>query len=214
MRSTYKTHNIDGTYFITSSIVNWINIFNSEKYFNILIEAINYYTSNKSLTVYAYVIMRNHFHMICKADNLTNIIRLIKTYTAKEIVKELQKDSEFNLLEKFKANKKEYKTESVHQIWQEGFHPKEILNNSILKQKIEYIHNNPVKENYCLKTEDWVYSSAGFYGHGTKSLISLKIDIAFPRRTLGRSGIYYMDVELSYIRRRRKSNTISDRCKG
>lgn len=171
MRSTYKTHNLEGTYFITSSTVNWIDVFTSEKYFNILTQAINYYISKKNLTVYSYVIMKNHFHMICKANNLTSIIRLIKSYTAKEIVKELQKDGYSDLLEQFKINKKDYKTESEHQIWQEGFHPKEILNHEILKQKIEYIHYNPVKDNLCLNAEDWKYSSAGFYINGSESAV-------------------------------------------
>ena len=174
MRSTYKTHNIEGTYFITSSIVNWIDIFTSEKYSNILADAINYYISKQTLTVYAYVIMKNHFHMICKGEDLSVLIRLIKSYTAKRIVKELQNDCETILLDKFRTNKKDYKTESEHQIWQEGFHPKEILNEEILKQKIQYIHNNPVMGGYCMDGIDWKYSSARFYQDGGESIIKLE----------------------------------------
>lgn len=84
MRSTYKVHNPNSVYFITSTIIDWIEIFTSEKYFNILIEAINFYISKNSLTVYAYVIMKNHFHLICKSENLTETVRLIKSYTAKK----------------------------------------------------------------------------------------------------------------------------------
>jgi len=90
MRTTYKIHDPHGLYFITSTIVNWINIFTSEKYFNILTEAINFYITKEKLKVYSYAILKNHFHLICKSDNLTKTIRLVKSYTAKRIIQELE----------------------------------------------------------------------------------------------------------------------------
>ncbi|MBS1492113.1 MAG: transposase [Bacteroidetes bacterium] len=174
MRSTYKVHNPDAVYFITSTIVNWIDVFASEKYFNILIDAVNFYIKNQNLTVYSYVIMKNHFHLICKSDNLTETIRLIKSYTAKKIISELNKDGEEELLAHFAENKKNYKIGRTYQIWQEGFHPQEMINNDVMKQKIEYIHSNPVNENYCKYPQDWKYSSAGFYETGIHSLIPIE----------------------------------------
>lgn len=171
MRSTYKILNPEGTYFITSTIVNWVNVFTSEKYFNILVETINFYIAKNKLTVYAYVIMKNHFHMICKSENLTEVMRLIKSYTAKKIVEQLKNENEFELLNQFITYKKDYKIESDYQIWQEGFHPKEIINSEVLKQKIEYIHYNPVNEKYCLNPEEWDYSSHKFYNADLHSSI-------------------------------------------
>lgn len=157
MRSAYKVHNRNAVYFITSTIIDWIEIFTSEKYFNILIEAINFYILKNSLTVYAYVIMKNHFHLICKSENLTETVRLIKSYTAKKIINELENENKTDLLIRFKENKKEYKVGRTHQIWQEGFHPKEMINNEVLKQKIEYINSNAVRSNFCVKPSDWKY---------------------------------------------------------
>ncbi|MBX7045257.1 MAG: transposase [Ignavibacteria bacterium] len=173
MRSTYKVHNQQSVYFITSTIVNWINIFTSEKYFNILIEALNFYVEKQKLSVIAFVIMKNHFHMICKSENLTETIRLIKSYTAKKIISELERDNP-KLLKIFTEYKKDYKIKSTYQIWQEGFHPQEVINNQILKQKIEYIHNNPVKAGYCNLSDEWKYSSSEFYFTGKKSMIKIE----------------------------------------
>lgn len=173
MRSTYKVHNQQSVYFITSTIVNWINIFTSEKYFNILIEALNFYVEKQKLSVIAFVIMKNHFHMICKSENLTETIRLIKSYTAKKIISELERDNP-KLLKIFTEYKKDYKIKSTYQIWQEGFHPQEVINNQILKQKIEYIHNNPVKAGYCNLSDEWKYSSSEFYFNGKKSMIKIE----------------------------------------
>lgn len=173
MRSTYKVHNPAAVYFVTSSIVNWINIFTSEKYFNIIIEALKFYIEEGKLSIYAYVIMKNHFHLICKSDRLSETLRLIKSYTAKRIIQELEKENP-KLLNLFKEFKKEYKVNSKYQIWQEGFHPQEMLSEKILKQKIEYTHKNPIEAGYCEIETEWKYSSARFYFSGDTSIIKLE----------------------------------------
>ena len=48
-------------------------------------------------------------------------------------------------------------------MWQEGSHPEAIYDEDFARQKIEYIHNNPVKAELVSNAEDWVYSSAGVY---------------------------------------------------
>jgi hypothetical protein len=58
-------------------------------------------------------------------------------------------------------------------VWQEGYHPKEILNNSMFQQKMDYIHLNPVRLNLVEKPGDWKYSSASFFETGTKGIIEI-----------------------------------------
>ena len=52
---------------------------------------------------------------------------------------------------------------SEYQVWQEGSHPEAIYSDDFARQKIEYIHNNPVKAGLVSKAEDWPYSSARAY---------------------------------------------------
>ena len=47
-----------------------------------------------------------------------------------------------------------------------------IENEAVLRQKLEYIHNNPVKRGYVELAEHWRYSSAGDYA-GKPGLISV-----------------------------------------
>jgi hypothetical protein len=46
-------------------------------------------------------------------------------------------------------------------------------NPSILRQKMNYLHENPVRAGFVEKAEDWIYSSAAHYYVGKKSLIEL-----------------------------------------
>lgn len=50
-----------------------------------------------------------------------------------------------------------------YQFWRHDNRPIELWSNSVIIQKIDYIHNNPVEEGYVSNPEDYVYSSAKDY---------------------------------------------------
>jgi len=163
MRTRYKIVETENFYFVTSSFQNWLPIFDDEKYIQILFDAIKYNQKSRDLKVYAYVIMPDHLHMILQSEKLTNIMQSIKSYTAKEIIKELKSDNKRTFLRKLKLDKLEHKTQSEFQVWQEGFHPQIILNDMMMEQKCNYIHMNPVRKGLVDAPEKWKYSSYLFY---------------------------------------------------
>ncbi len=173
MRSKYKIIDNEQIYFVTSTIVQWVPIFTSEKYFQILINSLNFSVEKQNLEIYAWVIMDNHFHLVCSSPNISSIIQGIKRYTAKRIITQLKYDNKNWLLNLFKYYKATYKRNSKYQVWQEGFHPKMIINEEMFRQKIEYIHYNPVRRGLVAKPEDWLYSSAKFFLSGEESLVKL-----------------------------------------
>lgn len=59
--------------------------------------------------------------------------------------------------------KKAHKNDRSYQLWQEGVHPELIQGESVMRQKIEYVHHNPVKRGYVDEVEHWRYSSARGY---------------------------------------------------
>lgn len=59
-------------------------------------------------------------------------------------------------------------------IWQDGYHPIDLGTNFLLEQKLEYIHNNPVKQEIVLLPEHYLYSSARDYC-GEKGLVNIKV---------------------------------------
>jgi hypothetical protein len=63
--------------------------------------------------------------------------------------------------------------ESTFQVWQEGFHPQLILNEQMLVQKIEYIHNNAIERGFVDAPEHWRYSSARDFILEDHSIIQL-----------------------------------------
>ena len=160
MKNRYKIVEEDGFYLISSTIVDWIPVFTSEKYFQILIESLKYCQNNKGLKIHFYILMDNHFHMIVSGEDLSVTLASMKRYTALEIIDELKQDNKYWSLQQFKSQKKGYKSESNHQVWQEGFHPQLISSAEMLAQKVDYIHYNSVKRGLVNEPEFWKYSSA------------------------------------------------------
>jgi len=175
MRTRYKTPDYASSCFITSTINDWIPIFTEQKYFDILIEALKYNQSQKNFEIFAYVIMNNHFHMICRSDKLSDVLRSIKSYSAKRIIEELKYDGKNDILQKFGNNKRKGKNESKYQVWQEGFMPKEIISEKMFNQKLVYIHYNPVEAGIVELPQDYEYSSAGDYFYGKARKIELNL---------------------------------------
>ncbi len=173
MRSRYKITATDGIYFVTSTIVEWIPIFTSRVYFEIVIDSLKFCRQSKGLLLYAYVILDNHFHLVVSGEKLSATMRSLKGFISHKIIEQLQQDKKKWLLNQLAFYKKRYKIESTFQVWQEGFHPEIILNEEMLVQKIEYVHYNPVKRGYVDLPEHWRYSSARNYVLGDHSIIEI-----------------------------------------
>lgn len=163
MRTHYKITEQDKPVFITSTIVEWIPVFTRKPYIEILINALTFCRQNKGLRLFAYVIMDNHFHLLISGEHLSNTIKDFKRHTAREIINLAENEKKFWLLQQFKFYRQVHKSDSNYQVWQEGFHPKQIFSEEMLRQKIEYIHHNPVRIGTVEKAEDWLYSSARNY---------------------------------------------------
>jgi hypothetical protein len=84
-------------------------------------------------------------------------------YTAKNLIRYLDKNRVKTILEQLAFYKKAHKTDRAYQFWQEGVHPEFIQNEEMMRQKIEYIHRNPVERGYVDNPEHWRYSSARNY---------------------------------------------------
>ena len=67
MSEKYKVRNPEGLYFITSTVIDWVDLFTRSIYKHIVIDALEYCIKNKGLIIHAYVIMPNHIHLIASA---------------------------------------------------------------------------------------------------------------------------------------------------
>lgn len=166
MSRKYKFHNKSGLYFVSFATVNWIDIFTRQLYFNVLAESIDYCRKEKGMELYAYCFMTNHIHFIFRSanDDPSGLLRDFKRHTSKKVIETIQNNSQESrkewLLWMFERAGKKNATTSKYQFWQHHNKPIELWSEKVIKQKIDYIHNNPVECGFVMHAIDWKYSSA------------------------------------------------------
>jgi REP-associated tyrosine transposase len=161
-RSRYQFAETNKPHLMTCTVLHWIPVFTRQETVSILLDSLSYLIDN-GLKVYAYVILENHMHLIAQSDQLDKDIGRFKSYTAKNLIRFLSENNIKMILDQLAFYKKAHKTDRAYQFWQEGVHPEWIQNYAMMKQKVEYIHHNPVKRGYVDKAEHWRYSSARNY---------------------------------------------------
>lgn len=179
MARKYKFHDNKELYFVTFTVVYWLDIFNRKEYKDVFYESIKYCQKEKGLEVYGYCIMTSHIHLIIGTENgiLSDIVRDLKSYTSRtirKVIEENKKESRREwLLWMMKRAGQKNKRNGAFQFWQQHNHPVQLDNSEMTRQRLDYIHNNPVEQGFVQKAEEWIDSScAAYFGTG-KSKIEL-----------------------------------------
>lgn len=113
--------------------------------------------------------MPNHLHMIInfnKKEKLGAWIRDVKKKSSafiRDFLLSEQPGERFKIVYVLR--------EQRHKIWDDGYHARPVFKTWFLKQKLNYIHNNPLQEHWKLVEypEDYRYSSARFYHSGEQA---------------------------------------------
>jgi REP element-mobilizing transposase RayT len=160
----YSVRDQGAVYFVTFTVHQWVDVFTRKAYAEILLESLKYCQLTKGLEVFAWVIMSNHCHLILRArnENLSDIIRDLRKFTAKKIFKAIQENP---LESRKKWLEMTLSYENQIWFWEKGYHGEEIFSNSFFQIKVNYIHENPIRAGIVEKAEDYMSSSAGdFFG--------------------------------------------------
>ena len=105
-------------------------------------------------------------------------MRDFKTFTSKQVQlliqdnpQESRKEWMLAMMEQAAQTKS---NADKRQFWQQHNQPIELWSNDVLKQKMDYIHNNPVEAGFVNDVEDWRLSSAIDYCGG-KGLVQITL---------------------------------------
>lgn len=181
MSTGYKIADKEGLYYLTFQIVGWVDIFTRKIYRDIIIESFKYCQEHKGLELYSYVIMSNHIHLMARSlrGDLSGTIRDFKNYTSKRFLETINENIESRsdwMKIVFEYHGK-YKNKQTYQLWTNENHAELIYCQKFIEQKIEYIHNNPVRAGIVVNPEDYLYSSARNYADLESKIEILKANI-------------------------------------
>ena len=160
-------------YFTTSTVVDWVDVFTRPRYKQIIIEALKYCQQSKGLEIYGWVLMPNHLHMIVGTGGrygVSDILRDFKKFTSKKIVSELLLDAGESrrewMLERFRVAPDDDKETMNWRFWQKGNYMETVATEDFFRQKLNYIHLNPVRAEFVVSPDEYMYSLAVDYAGG------------------------------------------------
>ncbi|KIQ22511.1 transposase [Flavobacterium sp. MEB061] len=182
MSTKYKFGEKTGAYFISFATVNWIDVFTREEYFWTVIESLDFCRKNKAMEIYGYCIMPSHIHLIFRSGNgdPSGLMRDFKGFTSKKLIQAIienpqESRKEWMLWMMERAGKKNSNVKN-RQFWQQDNHPIEIWSLKVFEQKLDYIHQNPVKSGFVTDAVDWKYSSARNYSDNNHTVLQIDLN--------------------------------------
>jgi len=162
-------------YFVTFTVVDWLPIFINREPINIITDNLNFCINERSLRVYAYVIMPNHLHMVvfdAKFDNahLQMTLAEFRKFTGHKLADYVDNNLATSLSRVIRNNSLNDRRRLV---WIPGWHAEALASEAFLNQKVEYIHQNPVRKGFVDVPEAWRYSSAAYWVSGQEGEIPI-----------------------------------------
>ena len=161
-------------YFTTATILHWNHLLSEDKFKDIIIDAFRFCVDQKRADIWAFVIMSNHFHLvwqILEPNELIHVRQSLLKFTSQKIIAKLLDDGQIQKLEEFRVRR----GDRNYQIWKRDPLSVEILYDKVLNQKINYIHNNPVRNGLVDLPEHYVFSSARDYFTDQKGLVEIEV---------------------------------------
>jgi putative transposase len=162
-------------YFFTTSAIRRVHLFQRDVIKRILIDCLNNGRILAQYELFAYVIMHNHIHFIvrcCTGHTPITVIREFKKATANLIIRQYEMENNRQVLDFLSSVAP---ADQQYAVWEAEYEAKNIYSPDFLRQKINYIHHNPLQPHWQLaeRAEHYVWSSARHYLTEQRALIPL-----------------------------------------
>ncbi len=150
-------------HFLTGNVYGRIPVFGQPEFCSIFLDSLDYCRRKYQLQVYGFVIMPDHFHLLVGVPRdgvLSNFLRDWKGFTAHSLVERMQERGKRVWLKKFHTGPSQRRRDARFHIFQADTHVEGIFSKHFVKQKLDYIHKNPVVAGLAQREVDYPYSSA------------------------------------------------------
>ena len=164
--------NLPNVHFVTTNVFRRHPIFTDGRYAGIIFQALHAYKLMHGAKVYGYVLMPDHLHLVLhlpEGREISNFMREFKKLAARNILVLLKTEGKVTKFARPEKGKKNYNL----RFWQEGFFDFNVYSERKFQEKLNYMHNDPVKYGFVLGPEEYPYSSYGYYAFGCKGCLEI-----------------------------------------
>ena len=162
--------------YITSVTRDRLPVFRTEPLKMIACNAMDEARSSGGFAIYAYVIMLDHFHALTdRALKPSKILQYLNGIISRRVIDHLKEHGHNSSLRKLQRESGARKHK--YSLWDHHSNVLEIFSEDMFIQKVNYIHQNPVRAGLVERAEDYRWSSARIWKHCPTEDEPLMVDL-------------------------------------
>jgi len=146
-------------YYLTSVAKDHLPVFRTDVIKQIVCDALSEARKSGGIMIFAYVVMHDHSHLITdSARSIADVLRFTNGIAAKRVLDYLKENNFDSSLAKLREQQKG--RNHKYSLWQHHPNAFSIFGEDTMMQKVNYIHQNPVRAGLVERAEDFRFSSA------------------------------------------------------
>jgi putative transposase len=160
-------------HFITFSCYRRLPLLNSQRARNIFVQELARVRDEMGFHLIGYVVMPEHVHLLLsepRQGTPSAVLQKLKQRVARRLRKRRRVSSAAQLRLPF-----EDRGEPLRSFWQARFYDFNVYSRGKEKEKLNYMHANPLIRKLVKHPKDWPWSSWSFYGRGEAGLICIDV---------------------------------------
>lgn len=160
-------------HFVTFSCYRRLPLLASSRARNLVVEELSKVRTEYEFLLAGYVLMPNHVHLLMSEPNKrtpSTVLQMLKQRVSRKM-----RESEARMP---RTERRLNFPESIHelpQFWQPRFYDFNVYSHKKMREKLEYMHANPVTRGLVEHPKDWPWSSFLFYATGEQGLLTIDI---------------------------------------
>lgn len=180
MGEAYRISDQNAIHFLTFTVIDWMDVFTRKEHKLVVVESLNHCVAQKGLVVHGWVLMSNHLHLLARAREgarLSDVVRDVKKFTSRkvrEIVQTPVESRQHWLLDRMAFRARQSNRADEFKLWESVNHAEWVQSTWFMEQKLNYIHQNPVRQMVVTRAEDYLFSSAMDYA-GETGLVTVEL---------------------------------------
>jgi len=161
----YQIRTEGAVYYVTFSVVQWLPVFISEAACRIVTNSLNFCHERKGLRTNAFVIMPTHVHAIVfhrdfDAATLASVVTDFRKFTGRQLSDHCAQHLPACFSDVLRESAGD---DRERRFWRPTRHPEVLESEPFWRQKLDYLHENPVRKGLVRRAADWRFSSAGYW---------------------------------------------------
>lgn len=173
----FKSNEQNTFHYVTLVTYNRVPVFRSGHACDIFIATLEAVRQKYPYKLIGYVIMPDHVHAIINrsSDTISEWLRRVRGNSARQILAWLRNERHVASLKKLELTIPQ-KRHHTHAVWQKDPSVIDLWSPKFVRQKLNYLHMNPVRARLCEHPAEWKWSSYRAYLPHASGDVSIEID--------------------------------------